>query len=304
VLQRALAKDPADRFPAVADCARAFASAGAAAADRSSIAPQLGAAVDSMIEQVRALAVPAGSIEHAWFALRAALLLEDPELLAAADLLVRDAPPGWAAHAVAVLVARARADQRSERAALEALLTAAASCRRRREGARALLAAVTVLDRRCVRSPEGGRLAAWAAERLAQWFSTPLKPGHPDTNRLATAALELARADAPTSRHDLETRLDDLLRQERGDVRLWALASDVFADERFVARALRARVPRRPVPRALALLRRYQITGDPRWLGLASGVLGSRAGAPPSAVATALLFVELKAPERAVFCPA
>ena len=118
VLGRALARNPEDRFPDVESFARAFSSARlpSDAAPRWPDAARR--AFDTAIDSVRTLAPSDTPLEHAWFALRAALALEDAELLAAADLLVGRAGDGWAAKSIAVLVARARSDVRKENKAI------------------------------------------------------------------------------------------------------------------------------------------------------------------------------------------
>ena len=84
---------------------------------------------------------------------------------------------------------------------------------------------------------------------------------------------------------------------------LWALAYDLYADERFKSRALGARLPGDARRRTFALLRRHQLTGDVRWVAEAARVLVKAPGMRLPAIDTALLVAELKAPERAILPP-
>jgi hypothetical protein len=81
---------------------------------------------------------------------------------------------------------------------------------------------------------------------------------------------------------------------------LWALAHDLHADDRFKRRALAARLPMRPLMRALALLRLHQLTGDIQLVAHARRVLARAPRVRFHAADTALAAAELMAPELAV----
>jgi hypothetical protein len=120
---------------------------------------------------------------------------------------------------------------------------------------------------------------------------------------LTYVALSLGRTGAVAVRADLPARLETLHERHGGDVWLWALAHDVFADQRFKARALAARLPSKPLLRGLARLRLHQLTGDMRWVTDANRVVarGPNARLPERDIA--LLVAELMAPERAIVPP-
>ena len=132
VVGRGLAKQPADRFPDVLSLARAFSTAGPTANSGSRWPDAAQRAFDDAVEAVRCLAPPRSS-DHVWFAMRAALALEDAELLAAADLLVARAGPSWTVQSVAALVARARSDIRNESKAIARFLSSAERLHDRRK---------------------------------------------------------------------------------------------------------------------------------------------------------------------------
>lgn len=212
VLGRALSCKPEDRFADVADFARAFSSARVPARRRSS-RPVL----DHEVERVRTLATSSDPLQHAWFALRAALALEDAELLAAADLLIRRAEPNWARHVVAAQIAHARSDVRMERKAADAFVAVAEPCDA------ALLAAVHIPALEEWTSPQ---LAALRTRvDLADVWLCALAYERFGDERFKTLALS-----APLPRQPL-LRAFALLR-------LYQLTGDM----RWVARARRVRV--------------------------------------------------------------
>jgi len=235
--------------------------------------------------------------------MRAALALEDAELLAAAEVLVGRAEPGWAIHAVAALVARARSDSRMESRAIAAFLAAAERLPDGREAAAAILAAASVLDGALSRSPDAPALVEWAVRRLDR-----LMPAASSTERdgcradplLTYVALALGKTGAVAVRADLPARLEALSETHAGTVWLWALAHDIFAEDRFKSFALAARLPSRPLRRGLALLRLYQLTGDMHWVADANRVVARAPSVRLPALDTALLMAEVKAPERAI----
>ncbi len=307
VVGRALAKQPCSRFPDVASMARAFASAGMppkiplrwpAAAQR---------AFDAAVETVRSLAPAAGSpLEHAWFGLRAALALEDAELLAATDVLAGWAGPGWAAQSVAAQVARARSDSRMESKAIAGFLASAEPLPDGPEAAAAILAAVSVLEGGTFRNADTAALAGWAASRFDRLIpAASSTQTHPRVAAplLAHVELSLGKAGAAPVRADLRPRLEALRDTQASDVWLWSLAYDVLAEDRFKALALAARLPSSPLRRGFALLRLHQLTGDTRWVADANRVVGRAPNAGLPERDTALLMAELKAPESAILPP-
>ncbi len=306
VIARGLAKAPADRFPDLASLARTFLSAGVPPTVVPLVPDGAQRAFDTAVETVRSLGPSAEPLEHAWFALRAALVLKDAELLAAADVLVNRAGQSWAAQSVRALVARARSDLRTERSALALFLASAERLPDGLAASRALVAAATILNGAVSRSADGASLADWATRRLDRiMLAAPPTARHAcSADPLLTyAALLLARTGAIAVRADLVARLEALMESHGGDVWLWALAHDIFADDRFRRLALAARLPNRPLKRALALLRLHQLTGDmQRWLHANRALARAPSDRFPAAD-TALLAAELMAPELAMLPP-
>jgi hypothetical protein len=303
VLGRGLAKAPRDRFPDVASLARTFQSAGVPSMIAAPLPDGAQRAFDTAVESVRSLAPSSRPVEHAWFALRAALALEDSELLAAADLLVSRAGAGWAAQSVAALVARARSDFRMESRALAAFLSSADRLPDGLIAGRAVVAAATILDGAASRSADGAALADWASRRLDRILAATPAVARADGRAdplLTYAALLLARTGVVAARADLAACLEALIETDTGDVWLWALAHDLHADDRFKRRALAARLPMRPLMRALALLRLHQLTGDIQLVAHARRVLARAPRVRFHAADTALAAAELMAPELAV----
>ena len=116
-------------------------------------------------------------------------------------------------------------------------------------------------------------------------------------------ALSLVQAGAVAVPADLPARLEALSRRGVGNVWLWALAHAIFADERYKGLALAARLPRKPLRRGFALLRLHQLTGDLHWIANANRQVARAPNIGLPALDTALLVVELKAPEMAVLPP-
>ncbi len=306
VVRRGLAKEPADRFPDVASVARAFAL--------TSVLPELprrlpgGAqgALEAAIDAVRNLSSSTRPVENLWFALRAALALEDAELLAAADVLVGRAGTGWAVKSVAALVARARSDIQTENREILGFLAAVERLPEGRELGGALLAAVSMLNGAMSRSPDLGALANWAARRLDGLMRAPLL-NDPDTSigepLLTYVALSLGATGAIAAGANLPARLETLSKTSAGNVWTWVLAHAIFGDDRFKELALAAKLPSNPLTRGFALLSLYQLTGNSRWIADAARVVGRAPSVRLSALDTALLTVELKVPERATLPP-
>ena len=87
------------------------------------------------------------------------------------------------------------------------------------------------------------------------------------------------------------------------NVWLWALAHDVFADDRFKTLALAAALPRAKFERVMALLRLHQLTGDTHWVTAAHSLAAQGPDAQLVPLDLSLLVAEMQAPERAVLPP-
>jgi Protein kinase domain len=303
VIRRAMAKHPSDRFPDVAALAQAFSSAGNQPAKLASGPHSAEAAFECAVEAVRRLAPSSEPRHQVWFALRAALALEDAELLAAADVLVRRAEPDWAVQAIGSLVARARSDNRRQSQAIAGFLVAAGPLADGTTAAAAVLAAAKMLDGAMSGLPDVTALAEWATRRLDRLIEARklrTRGSNATDRQLIFAALSLSKTCGVALRADLPARLQSLSKTNSGDVWLWAQAYDVLADPRFKSLALSARLPRTPLRRGFALLRLHQLTGEMQWVTAARRVLSDAPDGRLNAAATGLLVAELKAPERAI----
>ena len=297
VLRTALAKDPARRFSDVGAFAAAFATAPAARpAPRPPpvAADLLDAAIGRVLQGWQA-DVSEDALPLAWLALRGALSRADADLLAAADLWASRAGPGWAAAAVRAEVARARCDSAAETLAIAAFIADAD----RVDGPAPLLAAARLLEGAAYREADAAPLGCWAVLRLDR-----LRAADPSAETLAHARLALGQAGVAPLPDGLREQLD-VLPPEAGDVWLWGLAHEAFAEPRYAGRALDAA---RRTDDGLARLRAYQLSGDPRLLSAARRRAYAAARRPPAAddpggLGTALLLLELEAPERVVRPP-
>ena len=308
VVRRGLARQPSQRFPDVTGLAHAFASA-----DMSTDVPlrwpgAAQCAFDAAVEAVRSLLPRTAEfpLEYAWFGVRAALAMEDAELLAAADIIAGWAGPGWAAQSVAAQVAKARSDSRMESKAIAGFLAAAELLPDGPEAATAILAAVSILEGATFRTANSAALAGWAAQRLDQLvLATSPRESRPCVAHplLAYLELSLGNAGAVRMRPDLRARLEAMRETQGSGVWLWSLAHDVFADDQFRTLALAARLPSKPLWRGFALLRLHQLTGDTRWVIRANRVLAKAPYARLPEQDAALLMAELKAPEGAILPP-
>jgi predicted Ser/Thr protein kinase len=301
VIAQALAKSPGERHPDVAAMASAFTAAGVAAdappIDAARPMRAFAAAIDEALE----LAPSAASPDHIWFALRAALATERPELLAAADVLVSFGTDDWRTACLAASIARARSDRRGEDKAIASFLRAAARVSDPDEAATSIVAAAALLDGATWRAANATALSEWAARRLSELSKTG---GEKRCESLELhAALALCKCGVGASDKSLVARLDRPQQARRGDVWLWSLAYEVFGEPRFAGRALAAKLPREPRLRAFALLRLYQLTGAEERAQEARAILSRGPGRHLSALDTALLVAELRAPEAAVLPP-
>jgi Protein kinase domain len=307
VLARALAKAPADRFPNVSVMSKAFASAESLPDVPAAWHANAARALDVALASVHGLAPSDDPLEHAWFALRAALAFEDAELLGAADIIASRAGAGWAAHACLALVARARSDVRKETRAIDGFLAAAQQLRDGPEVAAAIMAAARILDGAMSRSPSAAALADWAAQRLNRLVlaaaSNDAVARRVPASLRASVALMLGKTGAVAIHADLTAWLELLLAGGDGDLWLWAAAYDMFGDARFKARALATTRPGNALRRGFALLRLHQLTGDVRWITDARRVVSRAPSVRLPALQTALLMTELMAPEQAMLPP-
>jgi predicted Ser/Thr protein kinase len=302
VLGRSLAKSAADRFPDVAAMTRAFASA-ATETVRASVPGHAIAAFEAASDAVRMLAPNARSIAHIWLGLRAALLTEDPELLAAADVLVSCGESGYTRSCLAALVARARSDVRGETSAISTFLAAATMQRGANASRTAIFGALAILEGALARSPEVRQLGDWAAKQLDGLIRRASEAPRRLDPRDLYLALALCKTGLAPVAPELRSRLDNSGDVGHGHVWLWGLAYDVLGERRFLDRSLAAPLPRRPMLRVLGLLRRYQLTGDGRWVDDAAHLVSRAAICGLTDIETALLVTELQAPERATLPP-
>lgn len=126
VLARALEKDERARFATTAGFAAALTAARPPRRQRPSLARASAGvrdAVWSVLARVCHQAIETDLAAHAWCALQASMVFDDPVWLAQADALLDHAPADdWVTHAVAVSVMRARSDAPRERRAADALV--------------------------------------------------------------------------------------------------------------------------------------------------------------------------------------
>ena len=299
VIGRALAKDPSDRYPDVAAFAGAFASSGWQPA-RSRQRRLSHHALDAILNETRALAPSADlPLHRAWFALRAALALEDAELLAAADVLIREAETGWPARAVAAHIASAGSDAQMERAAIVEFVAAVEPLSDAVETIEAILAAAEILQGAAFRNAEADSMVRWASRRLEGFLSSSALMAPGEEALLAEATLSLERTGAVALPSTLEASLAKLGAAREGSIWLWALAHDAYARSDYKEFALAAARPRTPEARGFALLRLHQLTGDIRWIAAASRIAAARRGRAVLPIRRALLMVEMVTPERA-----
>lgn len=308
-IARALAHDPAARHADVASFAQAFAAAPAApppaAAPRGAPERAWRAAMATLR---RAERPTRWRRDMAWLTLRSALAAEDVELLAAADRLAAQAPAGWAACVVQARTAQARADARAEGRAIRDFLAMArmphAPGAPLPSFAQLMLAAACMLEGPSLRNAEGQLLGAWAAKRMKRLVpAAPRRHGGSADELALCAALSLVRAGRVSPPAALEMRLQALAEQRVGSAWLWALAHDVFADERYRRLALCVGLPRQPLMRGFAALRLYQLGGDACWLAEARRASVQACNELPHPLGAALLQAELQMPETASLPP-
>lgn len=287
VLARAMAKDPAARFPDMTAFAEAFAAASAPRRTRGRPVPEglLGAALhrarEVWTQQVWADAAEPEALRLTWLALRGALAWDDPDLLAAADVWAARSGDGWTAWAVRADLARARCDRTGETRALETFT------QRAPPGEAPLSVLARLLDGAGAREVEPTPFAAWAADRLYASFVA----GRPALRH----HLALARAGVLPLPDGLCAALAGLP-ADAGDAELWSMAHDAYAEPAFADRAADAA---RRSGDVYDLLRLHQLTGEAAWLTAARRQ--ARALAP--GLATAIRLVELETPCRAVRPP-
>jgi hypothetical protein len=309
VIGRGLARRPGERFPDVAGLAHAFAAVDPPPGRQPRRRGSAQRVFDTLVEGVRTLARSSDRpVDRAWFGLRAALALEDAELLAASDVLVGRAGTGWAAQAVAAWTARAGSDDRMERRSIAGFLAAAEPLPTSTEAAGAILAAAGLLEGALYRSEDAATLAIWAGQTLGR-----LELSEPDPSAesdppvpaplLTLVAMSLHRSGAVATPADLPARLDALRDIGVSDVWLWALAHDVVGDDRPMALAIGSRLPSKPLDRAFALLRLHQLTGDMSWVSKAERLVATAPRSRLPDLDRALLVAEIQAPEQAILPP-
>ncbi|WP_165356605.1 AarF/UbiB family protein [Sphingosinicella sp. BN140058] len=294
ILERGLAKQPERRFPDVAALAASWARAApmARTCDRTSVTT--GNALGRRLDAVRRLGRPRGDpVLHAWFALRAAIALEDCELLAAARILAARARPGQSASFVSAQVARAASDARGEQSAIDDFLASASALAAGPARACALVAAATLLKGPAHGAIDHGPLLAWVSSAIGQDCS-----GETEKDA-AWLHAQLALCDTPAlvASERLRQALGALAPAD-GDVWLWADAHRAFEEEDFKRRAHSAPRSGHRARQGFAHLRLHQLTGACAWIDAARSC-SATADAGPADLLDCLLEIELIAPERA-----
>lgn len=303
ILSRGLAKNPAERFRAVVDMADAFAST-----SREPDPPQFDwrqaeIELDRPIEDIKNLqSAHTDRLLQVWVALRASLAMEDAELLAAADVLTGWISPCWSKQLVVAKVAQAQSDSWAERQAIETFLGTADVVSDDSEAASVITAAAEIITGTASRNAATDMLANWASNRL-EWFMAVSDPNRASDTEvlLVLAALSLTKTRAIAIPTWLKGNLELLSMISEGNVWLWGLAYDVFADQRYKTLALAAKLPEDPVDRGFAFLRMHQLTGDMHWISEAWDVVVGGIKRGLFEWRLALLMVELKAPEKATY---
>ncbi len=303
ILRRGLSKEPGDRFPTAECLATEFAKADQPV-ELGRVWPDvLQGKLSQAIEDALCLGASRQEARKcAWFALRAAIALDDAQLLAAADILVGQAQPGWTTATVAAKIAQARLDKQAERAAIAEFMVAVENLPHEQDFPTALVAAAFVLDGLILRHTEAQDLTDWAIQGLDRLSSIPVtEPGsaHEARAQLAYVALCLNKTGLIALPDSLEDHLESLAGQ--GGVWLWSLAHHVTGRNEYKEHALAAKMPKDPCAHGFALLRLHQITGDPEWLLKLHDHVESTAGM--SSDEQVLLMIEAMAPEQALLPP-
>lgn len=305
ILRRGLSKEPTDRFATTECLATEFAKADQPVELGGVWPDALQGKLSQAIEDVLCLrASKQEARNRAWFALRAAIALDDVQLLAAADILASQAQPGWATVTVAAKIAQARLDKQAERAAIADFLVAVEKLPDEQDFPTALVAAAFVLDGLILRHTGAQNLPDWAIQGLDRLSSIPLaKPdsAHDAKAQLTYVALCLNKTGLIALPDTLGAHLESLANNGRGDVWLWSLAHDLTGRSEYKEHALAAKMPKNPCAHGFALLRRHQITGDPEWLSKLHDHVESSSGL--SADQLTLLMIEAMAPEQAILPP-
>jgi serine/threonine-protein kinase len=383
VLVTALAKDSLARFSSVASFRDVLAKAESTPRRvvwwQSEPADRARQLVERAIGRVRVnkedALTPGNALDLAWFGYRAALVREDHDLLAGADVwasrAARDGAPTWAHAAVSAEIHRARGDLPEHDRSLRAFVAACEQPPVRfdllggRAGALAIAAHLLHgIDPGIDREP----LARWTRRTVeGLWRTIDAWPAIADCREmphlgmahgwagLLYATLRACRSTLSPVPGGLDARLQQLAELHRptgrgahwpgtiahsgglaktpswapgwcsgsaGHVLLWTLAHKELGDTAFLSLARLAGAHAADYPaaspdlccgttgRALALLHLYQATGEIAWLWESQRLAQSSAAAwsdPTDGLSlrngplgTALLLIELEAPERAV----
>ncbi len=300
ILRRGLSKEPRDRFPTTECLATEFAKADQPAELGRVWPVSLQGKLSQAIEDALCLGASKQEARNCvWFALRAAIALDDVQLLAAADILVSRAQPGWATATIAAKIAQARLDKQAERAALAEFLIAVENLPDEQDFPTAMVAAAFILDGLILRHPEAKELTDWAIHGFDRLSSIPERNSAYDAKaQLAYVALCLNKTGLIALPDTLEDHLKSLGNAGQGGVWLWSLAHDVTGRSEHKEHALAAKLPKDPCAHGLALLRLHQITGDPEWLSKLHDHVESTAGM--SSDEQVLLMIEAMTPEQAI----
>jgi eukaryotic-like serine/threonine-protein kinase len=191
VLATALAKNPAERFGCVAQLLDAFEQAGLAECTVATSHHRERAATRLLEASLRiangrscsngdGMATPATAIDLAYFSLRAALVRDDPILLAKADVWAgRGRTHGgtdWRTEAIAAEVHHARGDPASEESSISSFLSACGWIGDQLDvlGGRcgALVSAARLLEGAAASEIDCSSLALWARQSLAGMWRT------------------------------------------------------------------------------------------------------------------------------------
>ena len=283
VLRRALAKDPADRFPDTAAFSRAIMAAG----QEPRRAPKT--IQPDIFELLRKGVALEGSAppNMAWLCLRAAIAASDADLLAVADVWCSRAAPGWETSIVTAQVAGARSDWSMQAKAVAALSDALQG--RTTWTPRILIQIARLLKDQTTDHP----IDADAMLAFAKLCLCSPAAQLDDDEGVLHATLELQKSSTLPMSPDTIERLDRL---KGGSVWLWSLAHDVFGDQAYRDRALAVELPRNPIHHGFACLRLHQLTGEMCWVEAAV----KDANSSPLRPDAILLSIECAIPSRTV----
>lgn len=294
VLRRALAKKEKDRFPQTSAFSRALRNVKIVRRGTTRSSKEVEKIVKMLKDGASKEITTIKPHVFSWLALRGALALGDPELLAIADLWSEKSENGLEEYCVAASVAHARSDHKKEYSKLAAFIDKIDRMTDYFEKCQVLIQAAHIFQDRNTQEKN--------VHNLVEWFTASYREFNDRAKgeeALLHVGLILEKAGVMILPADFRERIHAL---KRGSFWFWGLSYEVLQKQEYLEQALSVKLSGDTLSLGLAYLRLHQLTGQMRWVYKARQLV-PHLNKEAISVENSLLLLELEMPSRMVKPP-